>query len=362
MTAIILHQPSLPLSLSTKAALSQLSETPPALFSPLPTIDFTSSTEQEAYNLLSLAAHTTGAALISNLTFETPIFSIQRLFDALYSSPTLAARLNATYPKRGVFKYASLDPSKPSGIDEKVTIDLSVARLARIREVDPELVKMLGEDFDNVLTFYTSVENNILPLLMKATSGIAGVDLAPLHRTMNNNLRLIDYFAASSAPEGDGPGPRCGEHRDYGTFTVVFQDGSVGGLEFEIDGKWIPVPGNIDAVASWGWCGAILSNDCIHAAKHRVVRTEPAMSRRTTAVVFAAPDLKVTLSPLEGTVKSGSQGGFAPRIIEGRVSVEEFKEMMGKKWRTREGNEGKEAVVQGAQDRDVIVFSRSARM
>ena len=70
----------------------------------------------------------------------------------------------------------------------------------------------------------------------------------------------------------------------------------------------------------------------------------------------------MTLSPLKGTVKSGGQKGFALRIIEEQVSVKEFKEMMSKKWRTREGNEGKEAVVQSAQDRDVIVFVRSAEM
>jgi isopenicillin N synthase-like dioxygenase len=72
-----------------------------------------------------------------------------------------------------------------------------------------------------------------------------GADLATLHEARNNNLRLIDYF-----PCAEPSGPRCGEHRDYGTYTIVFQDGAVGGLEFDIDGKWVQVPASVDAVVS----------------------------------------------------------------------------------------------------------------
>jgi isopenicillin N synthase-like dioxygenase len=96
-----------------------------------------------------------------------------------------------------------------------------------------------------VLRFYAVVEKEVLPLLMQATSRIAGADLAPMHKKGNNNLRLIDYFP-SAAPTG----PRCGEHIDYGTHTAVFQDGAVSGLEFDLDGKWVPVPVDVDAVVS----------------------------------------------------------------------------------------------------------------
>jgi isopenicillin N synthase-like dioxygenase len=91
----------------------------------------------------------------------------------------------------------------------------------------------LGQDFNDLLRFYTMVETDILPFLMQATSCIAGSDLAPMHKNGNNNLRLIDYF-----PNAEPTGPRCGEHRDYGTYTVVFQDGSVSGLEFDVEGCW----------------------------------------------------------------------------------------------------------------------------
>jgi hypothetical protein len=35
----------------------------------------------------------------------------------------------------------------------------------------------------------------------------------------------------------------------------------------------------------------------VKAAKHRVLRTQPVQKRRTTAVVFVAPDLDAVLKP-----------------------------------------------------------------
>ncbi|KAH8595480.1 hypothetical protein B0O99DRAFT_623010 [Bisporella sp. PMI_857] len=320
----------------------------------LPTIDLTSDSASQAFETLSHAASTTGAALITNLSVKPPIAAIQRLFSTLYTNPTLASRLNATYPARGVFKAACLDPSSASNIDQKTTIDFSAARLQKLRELDPALVDDLGQDFDQVLRFYTVVETDILPLLMQATSRIAGSDLAPMHANWNNNLRLIDYF-----PSPEPTGPRCGEHRDYGTYTVVFQDGLVGGLEFDVDGKWIQVPANVDAVVSWGWCGAILSNDRVKAAKHRVLRTQPVQKRRTTAVVFVAPDLDATLKPVESSVKEDHPSTWSEQIMAGDLSVGQFKQVISKKWRRREGNEEGE-VIEGAQDREVSAFVRAA--
>jgi isopenicillin N synthase-like dioxygenase len=194
--------------------------------------------------------------------------------------------------------------------------------------------------------FYEVVEKVVLPLLLSATSKIAGSDLALMHAKGNNNLRLVDYFPASSPS-----GPRCGEHRDNGTFTIVFQDGAVGGLEFEVDGRWVQLPANVDAVVSWGWCGAILSDDGVKAAKHRVLRTKPVQKRRTTAVVFVAPDLDAVLKPVSG----GKD--WSKRIMEGGLKVGEFKEVISKKWRRREGNE-KGEVIEGGQDLEVEAFVR----
>ena len=341
MAATVIHRSIAPLALDVPHAAAA----PPS--TPLPTIDLSSASADEAHATLSRAASTTGAALITNLAVRPPIGAIQRLFATLYGDRTLAARLNATYPTRGVFKAACLDPESSPDIDQKTTVDLSAARLRALRRLDPALVADLGADFDDVLRFYAVVEEDVLPLLVDATSRVVGCDLAPLHASGNNNLRLIDYFPAA-APSG----PRCGEHIDYGTYTIVFQDGTVGGLEFETGGDWVQVPANVDAVVSWGWCAAILSDDRVKAAKHRVMRTRPVQKRRTTAVVFAAPDMDAVLKPV---TKGDDAGIWSERIMEGKLSVGQFKEVISKRWRRREGNEEGD-VVEGAQDREVLAF------
>lgn len=58
--------------------------------------------------------------------------------------------------------------------------------------------------------------------------------------------------------------------------------------------------------------------------------------RRLSAVLFVAPDLDVKLKPLPGVLPSRA---FSDTIMRGDLAVETFKEIMGKRWRWREGNE-----------------------
>ena len=69
-------------------------------------------------------------------------------------------------------------------------------------------------------------------------------------------------------------GPRCGAHRDFGTFTLIFPDGT-SGLEVLLDEDkeiWRPVDLSAadSAVLLFGWCANIRSNGRVPAALHRV--------------------------------------------------------------------------------------------
>ncbi|KAG5747762.1 hypothetical protein H9Q72_014305 [Fusarium xylarioides] len=222
---------------------------------------------------------------------KAPFDAIRRLFDNLGANPGTASSLNAAYPKRGIFKTAAMN-NAASG--QKFTIDLSPARNGRIPEALRE--KLAGDGFNEVLDFFEEVNSTYI-------------------------AQIIDNG--------------CGAHTDYGTFTIIFQDGT-SGLEIEDAEQpslWVPVPGDATIVLA-GWCAVILSGGNIRATRHRVRRI-PGVPR-LSAVLFVAPDVKATLQPLEG-VKGVHP--FTKKVMDGQLDIGEFKEAMGKKWRRREGNE-----------------------
>jgi isopenicillin N synthase-like dioxygenase len=77
-----------------------------------------------------------------------------------------------------------------------------------------------------------------------------------------------------------------------------------------------------------------LSGGRVHAVRYRVRRL-PGV-RRLSAVLFVAPDVDVVLKPLK--VDEASMK-FSEKIMKGQVKVGWFKDVMGKRWRWREGNE-----------------------
>ncbi|KAF8241781.1 Clavaminate synthase-like protein [Wilcoxina mikolae CBS 423.85] len=315
----------------------------------IPAISYINTPHPTALHHLTTAAKTHGLAAITSLP-TPPFTSIQHLFDTLLTNPALAASLNATYPTRGIFKHAAL--TNPN-CDQKLIIDLSRVRVSHI---PCELRNDLGKEFAEVLRFFEDIHNNLVPLLLSATSEIIGSDVSALHAAENVNYRLCDYRPSSSHGVA---APRCGEHRDYGTFTIIFQNGE-GGLEyFSPSGEWVLLPGDAVLVL-WGLCGQIFSGDKIKAVRHRVLKTTSPVARRNTAVMFVAPDLDATLKPMCPGREEGEGKGkwYRKEVEEGAMSVGEFKEFIGKKWRHREGNEDIEGEDMGSQDDFIEKFLR----
>lgn len=337
--SILALSPS-PLPFPTSPEASTLPQTAVPV-SGVPTISYTDTPHATALSLLTAAAKTHGLAAVTSLPLP-PFPSIQRLFDTLLANPSLASALNATYPTRGIFKSAAL--ANPT-CDQKLTIDLSRVRVSRI---GAELREQLGQDLVETLAFFEQVHTSLVPLLLSATSEMVGCDVAPLHAAENVNYRLCDYRPTAST---SSDAPRCGEHRDYGTFTILFQNGE-GGLEYlSPEGMWTSLPG--DAVfVLWGLCGQIFSGDKIKAVRHRVLKTESPMVRRNTAVMFVAPDLDAPLKPM---CPEQERKMYRSEVENGEMSVGGFKEFIGKRWRRREGNEALEEEAAGIESQDDVI-------
>ncbi|KAI1406078.1 Clavaminate synthase-like protein [Hypoxylon fuscum] len=272
---------------------------------------------------------------------KAPFNSIRQLFDHLRASPEAADALNASYPSRGVFKTAALENSTS---DQKLTIDISPNRLACIPAEFQSSLSPHG--FGEVVKFFSELTTKHLDNMLSMLGAAVGVDLFPLHRSRNLNFRLCDYPPATAAPESENG---CGAHRDYGTFSIIFQDGT-SGLEIEDPsqpGGWLPVPAD-KVVMLCGWCAYIVSGGELRAVRHRV-RRQPGV-RRLSAVLFVAPDLDVALKPI---TQGKDAARFSSEVMEGKLNVGWFKEFMGKRWRWREGNAQLEDGEQVTQDEEI---------
>jgi len=120
-------------------------------------------------------------------------------------------------------------------------------------------------------------------------------------------LFVIKWFGKKTFFAGSVVRPgivRCGEHSDYGTVTILFQD-NLGGLEAKsVTGHWLPadpIPGAV--LINVGDLLENLSCGRFPATRHRVVVPEQEFRRRSprqSIAFFVHPDDQVECSPLEG--------------------------------------------------------------
>ncbi|KAI0889958.1 Clavaminate synthase-like protein [Annulohypoxylon maeteangense] len=283
----------------------------------------------------------TADVVLLDSAIQAPFPAIQQLFDHLRSTPSAASALNASYPSRGVFKTAAMNNSVS---DQKLTIDISPTRLSRIPASLQASLSTHG--FSEIVQFFTELTSKHLEPMLATLGAAIDADLSPLHKSQNLNFRLCDYAPETAAPASENG---CGAHRDYGTFSIIFQDGT-SGLEIEDaahPGSWVPVPAD-KVVMLCGWCAFVLSGGALRAVRHRV-RRQPGV-RRLSAVLFVAPDVDVALKP----ITTGSHAAqFSSEVLQGKVSVGWFKEFMGKRWRWREGNAQLEDGQDVTQDEDI---------
>ncbi|XP_060085094.1 uncharacterized protein LOC132564459 [Ylistrum balloti] len=124
----------------------------------------------------------------------------------------------------------------------------------------------------------------------------------------NSSVLKTIFYPALPLDEGIKPNQlRCGEHSDYGSLTLLFQD-DAGGLEVaNFDGEYIPanpIPGTIlinigDLMQRW-------TSDKLIATKHRVVIPEEELRKRMnrqSIAFFIQPDDEVIIRSLDKSDK-----------------------------------------------------------
>ncbi|KAK6350086.1 hypothetical protein TWF696_006333 [Orbilia brochopaga] len=150
----------------------------------------------------------------------------------------------------------------------------------------------------------------------------------------DNNLRLLHYPAQHKSVFEKGKNAvRTGRHTDYGSITLLFQDGKNGGLQVKSpQGTFIdapPIPGTIvinsgDLLARW-------ANDTIRSTEHQVVEPPHAddvevYPPRYSIAYFCNPNHDKFIEAIPGTFvegKSAEEGGKKyPGVNSGEYLVQ----------------------------------------
>ena len=124
------------------------------------------------------------------------------------------------------------------------------------------------------------------------------------------HLRFVHYPAQDRLPPADGQ-LGCGAHTDYGTITLLADDG-VGGLQvMRRDGHWldISVPDDL-YVCNLGDLFAIWTNERWVSNPHRVVN--PAHRDRYSIPLFVTPPFRARIDCLPTCLSEGQTPKYAP--------------------------------------------------
>lgn len=187
-----------------------------------------------------------------------------------------------------------------SNADEKVVISVINNRLKQHLEnphtyIDYEYKHALK----SISSFFESSATTLIPHLVRHISTAIG-DPAPLYESdYHYSYRLADYYSRPI----NSSAPRCGEHRDFGLVSLVFQDGKVDGLEVRVGKRWYKIPPRPrTCVVMFGYCAAWRSNNRIRACRHRVVDPDmkvqrDTIPRRLSSVVSVGMSSQAVLSP-----------------------------------------------------------------
>lgn len=283
---------------------------------------FPSVSIQQDDKAIAEAINQAEAGILFITDMDRPDFGqVQAMFDHLAGpqGQPLTKGLNEAYAKNLVYKDSFANGQGGPNVDMKRVLDLSPERLETIAKVNPTLFQH-ANDLNETLTFWEDLRQNKAQKLLQAVALATGSK-----DVMNDaafNYRMVDYYRRTWHEP-----PRCSDHRDFGSFTLIMTTGP--GLQVFHAGSWHDVPCH-STVMLFGWCTQIRSNGRIPAALHRVVDDNGHDERRTSLVLFCAP--KRVDTSLEPVVLPNEEAKYI-----GGIKVGQLRGKMARKWRHREG-------------------------
>jgi isopenicillin N synthase-like dioxygenase len=195
-----------------------------------------------------------------------------------------------------------LNPDRPGDLKEAFNVGIQAVWLSE------------QENFQQIIsTFYHDAIQLALQILQALALALhLPQNFFTTKHGQNLFLRLLHY---PPLPSAIAPSQiRAGEHTDYGSITLLFQD-AIGGLEiYTPEGNWLAAPAipetivvNIgDAMQRW-------TNDQLRSTPHRVVNPTDTSSQRSrySAALFCDPDPAVEIHCLE-TCCQGDRPHYPP--------------------------------------------------
>ncbi|KAE8148967.1 hypothetical protein BDV25DRAFT_8720 [Aspergillus avenaceus] len=248
---------------------------------------------------------------------------------------------NRGYVKTGQEKLSTLDdPSAPETLravpDLKETMEIGRDGVDGLPNRWPDHLDDEGKDFRESMTSFFNMCKTLHTEVMRAIA--LGMNLPEHHFDSyvdggDNTLRLLHYPAVSKDVFKKNPSQvRAGEHSDYGSITLLFQDGR-GGLQVRSPkGTFVdatPIADTIvvnagDLLARW-------SNDLIKSTRHRVVEPPAPIGEddsadtypdRYSIAYFCNPNMDKLIEAIPGTYDGDIKLAKYPGIVAGDYLVQ----------------------------------------
>lgn len=252
----------------------------------IPLIDFApfregnAATRKEIASLIYRACHEIGFMYLKHPGIDSDLVAktfeqSRKLFDLPLSEKNKLA-WSDKFSNRGYVGVGRerLDDSKPGDLKEAYNIGKESKLTQSKAQPSLSCNRWLEEDesfCDTMLEFFSACNNVAMNLCeaMAIALGLTESFFADRHDKQDNTLRLLHYPPLERTPEPKQL--RAGQHSDYGSFTLLFQD-TVGGLEVrKVGGEWIEAPFIPETiVVNTGDLTERWTNHVFRSTKHRV--------------------------------------------------------------------------------------------